>query len=458
MSKKSSKYIKYKPLIVVALIALFIVLLFFLFSKIVLPLSTILVFAGLLYISIYYPKKKKKKKGDKDDDDDDEEEITIIIVTKEDEVKKKEEVNEKVKDNSIAIDIKTVKDEHNKDKVIAIDVVSIKEDKPDKEIKTYIKQDGIKDKTLFENNISKEEYKVSKSEKEVITKISDSFKELKKNPVIITKSKEDAKKINKLLKKNSIDSKPTFITVKKDISNYKNDNRSVNAKRVASTVFKTHNKEIKENKIEPVTEKEKITCAHIKLMVKDKEDVKFSKDKDGYINVIGSGSRFRLKLNKKNNYAVMPKEEVKDIKIDKEECSEEENKKDNVRVVLHKIKDILIIKNPIVKLLKRKELIQEKREEYSFTISEEEAKRIIKLEKENKRLLNKLENINKNANVLHDNKNYVSELKLLNKGINKLKDKNINITNLVIRRNNLIKFLNQEKEKQKELKKVKKDN
>lgn len=458
MSKKSSKYIKYKPLIVVALIALFIVLLFFLFSKIVLSLSTILVFAGLLYISIYYPKKKKKKKGDKDDDDEDDEEITIIIVTKEDEVKKKEEVNEKVKDNSIAIDIKTVKDEHNKDKVIAIDVVSIKEDKPDKEIKTYIKQDGIKDKTLFENNISKEEYKVSKSEKEVITKISDSFKELKKNPVIITKSEEDAKKINKLLKKNSIDSKPTFITVKKDISNYKNDNRSVNAKRVASTIFKTHNKEIKENKIEPVTEKEKITCAHIKLMVKDKEDVKFSKDKDGYINVIGSGSRFRLKLNKKNNYAVMPKEEVKDIKIDKEECSEEENKKDNVRVVLHKIKDILIIKNPIVKLLKRKELIQEKREEYSFTISEEEAKRIIKLEKENKRLLNKLENINKNANVLHDNKNYVSELKLLNKGINKLKDKNINITNLVIRRNNLIKFLNQEKEKQKELKKVKKDN
>ena len=443
--KKKDKYIKYKTLIIVCVIALLIALLSLLLSKLVLPLSIILVFIGLLYLSIYYPKKK-----------DNEEDIEVVIISKDDSEKKKEELRKKLKDDVVSIDIKTVKDCKNEDKVIAIDIVSVKDDKEDKKVSAYIKQDNVTDKDLFTNNIPKKEYAKAKGEKEVVTKLAESIRELKKNPTIIAKSKEDAKKINKVLK-NNISTKPNYVVVSTKSIKENKESRAVNAKKPLADVYNACGKEIKENKIEPLTKEEKLSCAYIKTTIDDK-DIKFSKDKDGYINVIGASSSVRFKIGKKDKYVILPKEDVKNIKLDKKECSEEENKNINVRVVLNKIKDILTIKNPLIKLLRKEKIIKEKKDEYSFNISLEEAKKIIKLEQENKKLLNKIEDINKNANILHNSKNYNQELKLLNKGINKLKDKNINITNLVIRRNNLLKFLNQEKEKQKQLKKVNNNN
>ena len=440
-----NKYIKYKTLIIVFVIVLLIVLVSLLLSKLVLPLSVILIFIGLLYLSIYYPKKK------------DDEEIEIVIISKDSEEKKKEELRNKLKDNILAIDIKTIKDSKNEDKVIEIDIVSIKDDKEDKKVTSYIKQENVTEKVLFANNIPKKEYEKAKEEKEVVTKLSESIRKLKDNPTIITKSKEDAKTINKLFK-SSVPTKPNYIVTSSFNNKENNAKRRANARKLANNVYNACDKEIKENKIEPLTKEEKLTCAYIKTAVDDK-DVKFSKDKDGYINVIGSNSsRIKFKIGKKDKYVVLPKDEAKSIKLNKYECSNEENKNSNIRVVLNKIKDVLIIKNPLIKILKKEKIIKEKKDEYSFNISIEEAKKLIKLEEENKKLLDKLSDINKNAHILHDSKSYNQELKLLNKGINKLKNKNINITNLVIRRNNLLKFLSQEKEKQKQLKKINNNN
>ena len=463
---KKKKFEKYYMLFIVSIIVLFIAFAFFISTKLIIPLGVVLVIAGLLYISNYYPTKKEidEEKKKKEKERKEKERLKLIILTQEKKNK------EKVTEDFIAIDVKTVKNEKkDEEKPIAISVVEVKDNKVEKEVKAYIKQDNVSDKALFSSNIPRQEYVKANDEKAVISNVISAIPKLKEDKkTIVVNSKEDAKIIDKVINKGK-ETNTTFVipvvTSKKTVGNNNNIQESkairpVNAKHVASNYLAISNKEIKESKVEKPTEKEKTVCAYIKDTLKDKEEVKFSKDKDGYINVIGKTNRVKFKVDKDKNYVILPKDETLDTELSKEECNEKENNERNIRVVFNKLKDILLVKTGLINKLKKKKIIEEKVEEYNFNISYEEAKKIIKKEEETKSLIKKLDEISKDANLYHSNEEYLKELKVLSKGINKLKGKNINITNLVIRKNNLLKYLKEQKqkEKQKKLEKKPKEN
>ena len=404
----------------------------------------LLVFRSVLFINDEeYKKLKEKRKKDAITED-----LVIVVKKEEDEEKEKDKDKEKEKekqkykdkinkDNRLEITIKTAKNKKNEDKIIEITVVKIKEEKKEKVVKELVKQD-LKNETLTLNinKIPKVVYKDAKDESTVAEIIKKEFKETFSTPVSIistTKKETPAKVISSFITANNISKNPSIITKKE------------------------------EKKIR-LTPKEKVITTYIKKNVIKEEKAEVKKDKDGYINVIGTRNSFKLKIKPKKKYVVLKKEEVKDVELPKEECNSHENSISNVRVVFNKLKDLLLLKHIFIKRLRTSEVKEKIKNNYKANISNDKIDKVVKEQEEKERIkkrkqLNEINDYIYYAKELHKKKDYRKEYLLLKEGIDKFQGKGISIYNLIVRKNNLIKYIKmQEKaEKEKKDKQLKKE-